>query len=117
MGVDDLPDREAAGGQDDEQLIDDFRQLVRHRLGDLGIAVLDARLQGEEIGGLVGREDLGSPGRFVIKRAVQEVKALAREYAQRLGDPAFMREIERAFQREEETIQRRRATAMARQGR
>ena len=41
VGVDDLPDREAAGGQDDERLIDDFRQLVRHRLGELGIAVLD----------------------------------------------------------------------------
>ena len=39
---DDLPDRTAAGGE--EKVIDDFRRLVRNRLGELGIAVLDARL-------------------------------------------------------------------------
>ena len=54
----DLPDR-APGRQDDERLIDDFRQLVRSRLGELGIAILDARLQGQETKGLVGRADLG----------------------------------------------------------
>jgi hypothetical protein len=64
---------------------------------------------------LVGRQDLGSPGRFVVKRVVGQVKALAREYAQRLGDPAFLREIERAFQREEQTVQKRLATGAARQ--
>ena len=77
---DDLPDRMADDG---EERIEDFRQLVRNQLGELGIAVLDARLSGEETQGLVGREDLGSPGRYVIKRVVQEIKALAREYAQR----------------------------------
>jgi hypothetical protein len=116
VGVDGLSDRDVAGGQDDERLIDDFRQLVSNRLGQLGIAVLDARLAGLETKSLVGRQDLGSPGRFVIKRVVQEVKALAREFAQRLGDPGFLRDIDRAFQREEETVQRRLATAMARQG-
>ena len=49
MGVDDVPDRAAARGQDDDRVIDDFRQLVRNRLGQLGIAVLDARLAGQEI--------------------------------------------------------------------
>lgn len=113
---DDLPDRMATGGE--EKVIEDFRQLVWNRLGELGIAVLDARLQGEETKSLVGKEDLGSPGRFVIKRVVQEIKALARDFAQRLGDPAFLREIERAFQREEATVQKRlMATAGARQGR
>jgi uncharacterized protein YfaQ (DUF2300 family) len=82
----------------------------------LGIAVLDARLSGEETQGLVGREDLGSPGRYTIKRVVQEIKALAREYAQRSGDPAFLRDIERAFQREEATVQKR-LMATARQER
>jgi hypothetical protein len=82
----------------------------------LGIAVLDARLQGEETKGLVGREDLGSPGRFVIKRVVQEIKALARDFAQRLGDAGFLRDIERAMEREEATVQKRLATAGARQG-
>ena len=106
---DDLPDRMADDGE--EKVIEDFRQLVWNRLGQLGIAVLDARLAGEETKSLVGREDLGSPGRFVVKRVVGEVKALAREYAQRRGDAEFLRDIERAMGREEATIRKRLATA------
>ena len=74
-------------------------------------------LAGEETKSLVGREDLGSPGRFVIKRVVQEIKALAREYAQRLGDPAFLRDIERAMEREEATVQKRLAATGSGQAR
>ena len=79
---DDLPDRVSA--ENDEKVIVDFRRLVRNRLGELGIAVLDARLAGQETKSLVGRADLGSPGRFQVKAIVQKVKALAKEYAQRL---------------------------------
>lgn len=110
---DDVPDR--AARKDDEQLIDDFRRLVRSRLGELGLAVLDVRLAGEETRSLVGRADLGSPGRSVIKRVVGEVKALARTYAERRGDAGFLRNIERATGREKATVQKRLATA--RQGR
>ena len=111
--ADDLPAR-ASPAQDDDKLIQDFRQVVRSRLGQLGIAVLDARLQGQETKSLVGRPDLGSPGRYVIKRAVQEIKALARQYASGIGDSAFLRDIQRAMGREETTVEKRRA-AMARQ--
>ena len=110
---DDVPDRAAA--EDDERLIDDFRQLVWNRLGPLGVRVLNARLAGDEMKSLVGQPELGSPGRFVIKRIVQQIKELAREYAQRRGDPAFQRDIERAAGREEETVRRRLATGAARQ--
>ena len=57
---------------------------------------------------------LVQPWRYVIKRAVQEIKALARQYASGIGDPAFLRDIERAMGREETTVEKRRA-AMARQ--
>jgi hypothetical protein len=107
----------ALPGDEDERLIDDFRHLVRQRLGQLGLAVFDAHLAGQETKSLVGREDLGSPGRFVIKRVVGEIKALAREYAQRLGDPAFIRDIERAMGREGATVAKRLATGAARQAR
>ncbi len=109
---DDLPGRPSA--ENDEQVIDDFRRLVRNRLGNLGIAVLDARLAGQETKRLVGREDLGTPGRFVSKRVVSQVKDLANEFAQRHADPAFLREIERAREREMATIQKRQATARCR---
>jgi hypothetical protein len=111
--ADALPDR-AVADDGEEKVIEDFRQFVRNRLGELGVAVLDTRLAGQETKSLVGRHDLGTPGRYVVKRIVAEVKALAREYAQRLGDPAFLREIQRAFQREEATVQRRLATGAAR---
>ncbi len=114
VGMTDVPDRVSAGRKDDERLIDDFRQLVRNRLGELGIAVLDSRISGEETQALAGRKDLGNPGRYVIKRVVQEIKALAREYAQRLGNPAFLREIDRAMEREGATIQRRLRSTAAR---
>ena len=109
---DDLPNRPSA--ENDEKVIVDFRRLVRNRLGELGIAVLDARLAGQETKSLVGRADLGSPGRFAIKRVVGQVKALAREYAQRRGDPAFLRDIERAMEREGATIQKRLQSTAAR---
>jgi hypothetical protein len=112
---DDLPDR--ASAENDEKVIVDFRRLVRNRLGELGIAVLDARLAGQETKGLVGRADLGSPGRFAIKRVVQQIKGLAKEYAQRLGNPAFVREIERAMEREGATVAKRRTATAARQTR
>jgi len=100
---------------DDEGLIEGFRRLVRSRLGELGLAVLDARLHGQETQSLVGKKDLGSPGKYVIKRVVGEVKALAKEYAQRHGDLGFLRGVQRAMEREEKTVQKRRTTTKARQ--
>jgi hypothetical protein len=116
VGVDELPDRAVAHDQDDERVIDDFRTLVRNRLGHLGTAVLDARLAGEETKNLVGRKDLGNPGRWVLKNVVGQVKALAREFAQQRREPAFIRDIDRAFEREEQTVQKRLNTAAARKG-
>jgi hypothetical protein len=46
---------------------------------------------------------------------VQEIKALAREHAMTLGDSAFVRDVERAFDRESATVEKRRvATRLAR---
>ncbi len=111
--ADELPGRQApARGED---IVDDFRSFVRARLGQLGLAILDARLSGEETKSLENRADLGSPSRYVIKRVVQEVKGLGKEYAERLGDPAFLRQIERAVEREGATVQKRLSTTTARQ--
>ena len=75
--ADDLPARSTAQDHD-EQLIKDFRSLVRRRFGALGVAVLQVRLDGGEVKSLVGCPALGSPGKWVIKKTVQELKALAR---------------------------------------
>jgi hypothetical protein len=79
--------------------------------------VLVARLDGEETKSLVGCVSLGSPGKWTIKKVVQDVKRLAREYALGIGDPQLLRGIERAMAGESETVGRRRAAmAAARQG-
>ena len=111
--ADELPAKPAQ--DDDEKIIHDFRELVRRRLGDLAVAVLDARLDGEETKSLVGSPALGSPGRWVIKKIVQDVKRLAREYAASLGDPELLQRIEKAMAGESETIGKRRAAMAARQ--
>jgi hypothetical protein len=83
-------------------------------LGGLGLAVLDARLDGEETKGLVGSPSLGSPGKWTIKKVVVGIKRLAREFFR--GDPELLRRIERAMAAEGETIKKRRAAMAARVG-
>ena len=111
--TDDLPAQPGRDDHDDGKIIRDFRRLVRRRLGELGVAVLDVRLAGGETKSLVGSPSLGSPGKWVVKRVVQQVKELAREYAESLGDPGFLRDIERAMAAESETVEKRRATMTA----
>jgi hypothetical protein len=113
--ADDLPARSPPQENSGEKIIYDFRRLVKRRLGELGIAVLDLRLNGGETKSLVGNPTLGSPGKFAIKRIVQQIKSLAREFATSLGDPAFLRDIERAMAAEEATIGKRKTAMAARQ--
>ena len=96
--------------EDDSNLIQDFRRLVWSRFGQLGLAILDAGLQGQETKSLVGRPDLGTPGTFVIKRVVGEIKTLARQFAQSLGDPAFYpRDVRAGDGKGRQTVAKRRA--------
>ena len=104
-----------SGNDSGERLIRDFRRLVKRRLGELGVAVLRVRLAGGETKSLVGSPTLGSPGKWGIKRTVQQLKELARDFAVAIGDPGFLRDIERAMGREEETVAKRRTATAARQ--
>lgn len=100
---------------EDREVIENFRRLVRERLGELALAVLDARLSGQETQSLVGVEELGRPDKNRIKKVVQQIKSLARSYAETTGDPGFVRDVDRAMGRERATIDRRLLTT--RQGR
>ncbi len=95
----------------DPRLIDRFRTMLQSRLGDLAVAIFDARLDGHETKSLVGLPELGQPGRWVVKRVVQQIKALAHDYAQTLDDPDFLSQVERLMDTEAATIARRIATA------
>ena len=92
---------------EDISFIHRFRDLVRERLGDLAVAILDARLGGQEMKSLIGRPEIGAPGPTTLKRLVRQIKRLAQEFADQIGDEAFAREIERAMEREAATIGKR----------
>ena len=77
------------------------------------LAVLQVRLDGGETKSLVGCDALGSPGKWKIKQVVQEIKALAREYATAIGDSELLRRIEKAMEAEEETLAKRRTSTAA----
>ena len=110
---DDLPSRWSPI-QGDEQIIEDFRRLVRQRLGDMAVAILDVRLAEHETKSLIGTSAIGYADKNVVKRLVQGIKKLAYEYAVSLDDPAFLRRIERALADEAATVQRRVQSTAAR---
>jgi hypothetical protein len=109
----DLPGRPSS--DQDERVIENFRQLLSKRLGDLAVAIFDLRMEGGETKSLVGSSSLGFPSPYGIKRTVQEIKALARQYAASLGDFTLLQRIDQAMQDEEATAEKRKATARQRQ--
>ncbi len=111
---DDLPAKSAQ--EDDSKVVEDFRELVRRRLGGLGLAVLHARLDGIETKSLVGCTSLGSPGKWTIKKVVSGINELAKQYAALLDDPEMLRRVEKAMAAESETIGKRRVATAMRQG-
>lgn len=96
-------------------LIDEFRNLVGERLGNLAVAILDARLAGEDMKNLVGRNEIGTPSAFYVKRETGEIKRLAQHFAAHLGDPAFAKMVARAMEGEAATIEKRKQSMAARQ--
>ncbi|WP_166820075.1 hypothetical protein [Thalassoroseus pseudoceratinae] len=100
-----LAGRNLAGA--DEGLIDDFGDLVHQRLGALGSAVLRAKLDGDEVKGLVGAVELDDPSSYRIKQVVIAIKQLAKEFARQRGDEDFEQRIERAMDAERRTVEKR----------
>jgi hypothetical protein len=95
-------------------VLDDFRRLVAQKLGPLAVAILDQRLAGEDTKDLVGRAEIGSPTIWRIKREVGEIKKLAHRFAAQSGDPAFLDRVDRAMEREANTVGKRQQAMAAR---
>jgi len=88
---------------EDDQTIERFRQEVQKQLGDLALAVLDARLDGLDTKALVGTPELFSPTSYQIKKAVKQIKALAQQF----GDEEFRAMVARAMDAEQQTFAKR----------
>jgi hypothetical protein len=95
-------------------LIDRFRQLVSERLGRLALAILDQRLAGKDAKELVKNAALGNPSNYAVKREVQAVKELAKQFAIASGDQSFLNNLTRAMEGEATTIEKRKAALAAR---
>ena len=63
---------------------------------------------------LVGLPKLRRPGRWAVKRTVQEIKTLAHDFAQASDDPDFLWRVERFMDAESATVARRSATTRRR---
>lgn len=108
VAAEELPGRAASS----DESVEEFRRLVAQELGDLGLAVLDARLDGEEVKALVGRDDLGNPSSYRIKATVRDLKRLLHQHVRKSGDSAMLSQIEKSLERENATnLKRHRATA------
>ena len=110
--VDDLP--AAPVPNHAPTLVERFRKLLQARLGDLAVAIFDARAEGRETKSVVGMPELNRPSRFVVKKVVGQIKAVGREFAETLGDPDFLRQVERLMDAEAATVARRTATTRLR---
>ncbi len=108
--ADRLPSRPGHSG-----VMDTFRQHVAHRLGTLALHCLDWRIDGKDIKDLVGRPDLGRPTTYIIKREIQAIKNLARQFAAESDDPAMIAGVQRAMDAEAVTMQKRQQAMLARQ--
>jgi len=103
--TDEVPARPMAGNED---TIKKFRNVVKERLGTLGLALLDLRLSGHaDTKSLIGSPEHGSPSAYRIKQMVQAIKQLAQQFATEKGDEDFLRQVERAMAAEEATVGKR----------
>ncbi|NQU22476.1 MAG: hypothetical protein HQ567_14460 [Candidatus Nealsonbacteria bacterium] len=86
-----------------EDLIGGFRELIQQRLEPPALQVFDTRLAERPIKDMVGLSS------YSVKKAVRQIKRLAMSYARELGDPGFLRQIERLMEKEAATVEKRRA--------
>ena len=96
----------------DSTVIDVFRRLVRQRLGELALQILDQRLSGGETKKLA---EIGTASAFYVKKAVGEIKELADRFAAKIGDNNFADMVSNAMAAEAATIEKRKKSLAARQ--
>jgi hypothetical protein len=110
-----IQDRLAArSGSPDSETVQAFRELVKDRLGTFALALLDARLAGQDVKSLVGSTEFEQPSAYRLKQVVQAIKKLADEFAHERRDEAFLWQVRRAMAADNDVVQRRVAGNRAR---
>lgn len=88
----------------EDSLLSDFSDWLSTRLGPLAVAVLTARLHGDDTTTLVGDERLGRPTRNKLKTTLQAIKQAASEYAD--GDASLRSRIEELLDQDRQRAER-----------
>lgn len=96
-------------------IIDQFRRLVADRLGPLAAAILDWRLEGNQIKDMVANPLFNRPSQHAIKRETAAVKRLAHDFAIQNDDPGFLAAVERGMNAKARTVAKRQQAMAARQ--
>lgn len=87
-----------------DSVIADFSDWLRSRLGPLAVAVLNARLHGDDMAMLVGDEALGRPTRHKLRTTLQAIKQAGWEYAD--GDASLRSRIEELLDQDKQRAER-----------
>ena len=96
----DLPSRGVSSRDD---LVHDFREWLRLRLGGSAVRVFDTRLADEDIKSLIGSE--GIPSGYALKRIVQEIKSGAMAWTRSDAELNFL--VQKMMGQEEKTLAKR----------
>jgi hypothetical protein len=94
-----IPGRQSPG----DDMIQDFRNWLEFRYGELAVRVLDHRLAGDDVKELIGRPGLETSYR--LKQAVQQIKTAAKVWAAR--DPVFLSKVEKLLADAQKTLEKR----------
>lgn len=96
----DPPDREPS----DQEVVADFRNFLRHRLGDVAVRVLDHRLEGDaDTKALIGLPGLETS--YKLKQIVIQIKSAVRMWAS--DDPILLKRIEGLLAEQQRTQDKR----------
>ncbi len=89
-----VPDREPVNVDDDE-LLHDFRDHLRRRLGEQAVQLLTLRIDGQTYREIGGRASFAHLSRWGLRELVREVREEARVFARTAGDEEFLARVER----------------------
>lgn len=88
---------------DDGDLIHQFRQWLRQRLGEVAVRVFDWRLEDRDSKELIGGQ--GIPTSHALKTLVRKIKAAAIAWGR--SDPEFLVRVQKLMGEEAETVAKR----------
>jgi hypothetical protein len=87
----------------DEELIRDFRAMLRERGSGLLLAVFDRKMAGYSLRQLVRLPEFASVGEWGIRNALEQIRSAVHSYAKSSGDEDFLHRVMSTLREQEPT--------------